>query len=42
MVKAAPFGSEFVMLRICKALIVALRNRLRMFGVPIDGLANIF
>jgi hypothetical protein len=42
MVEAAPFGSEFVTLRICKALIVALRNKLRIFGVPIDGLANVF
>jgi hypothetical protein len=43
MVEAAPFGSEFVTLRICKKLIlVALRYRLRIFGVPIDGLATVF
>jgi hypothetical protein len=42
MVEAAPFGSEFVALRICKELIVTLRYRLRIFGVPIDGLANVF
>jgi hypothetical protein len=41
-VEAATFGSEFVALRICKELIVALRYKLRMFGVPIDGPANIF
>ena len=41
-VEAASFGSEFVALRICKELIVALRYKLRMFGVPIDGPANVF
>ena len=43
--EAATFGSEFVALRICKELIVALRYKLRMFGVPIDGPdgpANVF
>ena len=38
----ATFGSEFVALRICKELITALSYKLRMFGVPIDGPANIF
>ena len=44
MVEAAPFGSKFVMLWICKELIlVALRYRLRIFGVLIDGPAsNVF
>jgi hypothetical protein len=42
MVEAATFRSEFVMLRICKELIVALRYKLCMFGVPIDGPANVF
>ena len=41
-VKAATFGSEFVALRICKELIVALRYKLRMFGVPIEGPTNVF
>jgi hypothetical protein len=41
-VEAATFGSEFVALRICKELIVALRYKLRMFGVPIDGSTNVF
>jgi hypothetical protein len=41
-VKAATFGSKFVALHICKELIVALRYKLRMFGVPIDGPANVF
>ena len=39
-VEAATFGSEFVALRICKELIVALRYKLRMFGVPLEGPAN--
>jgi hypothetical protein len=41
-VEAATFGSEFVALRICKELIVVLRYKLRMFGVPIDRPANVF
>ena len=41
-VEAATFGSEFVALRIYKELIVALRYKLRMFGVPIDGPASVF
>jgi hypothetical protein len=41
-VEAATFGSEFVTLRICKKLIVALRYKLRMVGVPIEGPANFF
>ena len=41
-VEAATFGSEFVALRICKELIVALRYKLRMFGIPIEGPTNVF
>ena len=41
-VESATFGSEFVALRICKDLIVALRYKLRMFGILIDGPANVF
>jgi len=41
-VEAATFGSEFVALRICKDLIVAMRYKLRMFGIPIEGPANVF
>ena len=40
--EAATFRSEFVALRVCKELIVALRYKLRMFGVPVDGPANVF
>jgi hypothetical protein len=41
-VEAATFGSEFVALRICKEMIMALRYKLQMFGVPIEGPANVF
>ena len=41
-VEAATFGSAFVVLRICKELIVSLRYKLRMFGVPIEGPTNVF
>ena len=41
-VESSSFGSEFVALRIAKDLIVALRYKLRMFGVPIEGPANKF
>jgi hypothetical protein len=41
-VEAATFGSEFVALRICKEMIVALHYKLQMFGVPIEGPANVF
>jgi hypothetical protein len=41
-VESSTFGSEMVALRICKDLIVALRYKLRMFGVPINGPANVF
>ena len=41
-VEAEKFGSEFFALRIFKELIVALRYKLRMFGVPLDGPADIF
>jgi hypothetical protein len=41
-VEASSFGSEFVALRTAKDMLVALRYKLRMFGVPIDGPANVF
>lgn len=41
-VESSSFGSEFVALRIAKDLLVALRYKLRMFGVPMDGPANVF
>jgi hypothetical protein len=41
-VEAATFGSEMVALRISKEFIVAMHYKLRMFGVPIEGPANVF
>jgi hypothetical protein len=38
---ASTFASEMVALQICKELIVAIRYKLRMFGVEIDGPANL-
>jgi len=40
-VESSSFGSEFVALRIAKELIVALRYKLRMFGVPLRGPASV-
>ena len=40
-VEAATFGGEFVSLRICKELIVALQYKLHMFGIPIEGPTNV-
>jgi hypothetical protein len=41
-VEDATFGSEFVALRQAKNMIVALRYKLRSFGVEIDGPTNVF
>ena len=41
-VESSSFGSEFVAARIARHLIVSLRIKLRMFGCPIDGPANVF
>ena len=41
-VESSSFGSEFVALRLAKEMIVALRYKLRMFGVVIEGPANVF
>jgi hypothetical protein len=40
-VESSSFGSEFVALRAAKDMVVALRYKLRVFGVPIDGPANV-
>lgn len=40
-VEASTFSSEFIAAKICVEHIVALRFKLRMFGVPIDGPAKI-
>ena len=36
-VESATFGSELVAMRIARDLIVALRIKLKLFGIPIDG-----
>ena len=41
-VETSTFGSEFIALRIATELIEGLRYKLRMFGVPLDGPANVF
>jgi hypothetical protein len=40
-IETSTFGSEFVALRCVRDLIVALRYKLRMFGVPIEGPAKV-
>jgi len=41
-VETSTFGSEFVALRIAVELVEALRYKLRMMGIPLDGPANLF
>jgi hypothetical protein len=41
-VESATFGSELVALRVCKDLLVALRYKLRCFGVRVEGPSNVF
>ena len=41
-VESSTFGSEFVALRLSSEQIISLRYKLRMFGIPIQGPANIF
>ena len=41
-VESATFGSELVAMRLARDLIVGLRVKLRMFGIPILGPANFF
>ena len=36
------FGSEFVALRLSSELIISLRYKLRMFGIPVIGPSNVF
>ena len=40
-VESSTFGSEFVALRIATETIISLRYKLMMFGIPIDGYANV-
>jgi hypothetical protein len=41
MVESSTFGSELVAMRICVKRIKALHYKLRMFGIPIEGPANV-
>lgn len=41
-VEASTFGAEFIAMRIAVEQLEALRYKLRMMGVPIDGPANVF
>ena len=41
-VESSTFGSEFVALRIASEQVISLRYKLRMFGIPIQGFANVF
>ena len=41
-VESSTFGAEFVALRIATELINSFRYKLRMFGIPLDGPANVF
>ncbi len=41
-VETSTFGSEFIAARIAVKLIEALRCKLRMFGIPIDGPTNVY
>ena len=41
-VESSTFGSEFVALRVASELIISLRYKLRMFGIPVLGEANVF
>ena len=41
-VETSTFGSEFIAMRMAVEHIEALRYKLRMFGIPIKGLTNVF
>ena len=41
-VESSTFSSEFVALRIASELIISLRYKLQMFGIPILGTATVF
>jgi hypothetical protein len=41
-VETSTFGSEFVAMRISVELVEALRYKLRMFGIPIEGPTNVY
>ena len=41
-VESATFGSELVAMRVARDLIVAMRIKLKCFGIPIDGPCDVF
>ena len=41
-VETSTFGSEFRAMKISVEMVEALRYKLRMFGVPLDGTASVF
>ena len=41
-VETSTFGAEFYALRTAVEMVKSLRYKLRMFGIPIDGPANVF
>ena len=41
-VESSTFGSEFVALRVASELVISLRYKLRMFGIPIVGPTTVF
>ena len=41
-VETSTFGAEFCALKIAVEMIEALRYKLRMFGIPIDGSTNVY
>ena len=41
-VETSTFGSEFVALRTARDMIMAMRYKLRMFGIPLNGPAQVF
>jgi hypothetical protein len=41
-VETSTFGSEFVAMRTVRDLCISMRYKLRMFGVPIDGPAQVY
>ena len=41
-VESSTFASELVSLRIATEIVIGLRYKLRMFGVPLDGPHNYF
>ena len=40
--EASTFGAEFIALQVLVEMLIGLRYKLRMFGVPLDGPYNVF